>query len=49
LLAAPPDDWSGRAVVAWTRRLTEENVFDPEIERVREVAAVLDAIYSRNA
>jgi predicted dehydrogenase len=48
LLVAPPDDWGGRAVVAWTRRLADDNTFDPEVEHVRDVAEVLDAIYSRN-
>ncbi len=29
LLAAPPDDWGGRAVCAWARRVADERGFDP--------------------
>ncbi|MBT2322340.1 Gfo/Idh/MocA family oxidoreductase [Variovorax paradoxus] len=47
LLAEPPDDWGGRAPVAWARRLAAGSGFDPEVERVVDVAAVLDAIYGR--
>jgi len=47
LLAEPPDDWGGRAAVHWARRLAAGAGFDPEVARVAEVAAVLDAIYGR--
>ena len=47
LLAEPPDDWGGRAAVDWARRLAAGAGFDPEVARVAEVAAVLDAIYGR--
>jgi predicted dehydrogenase len=47
-LASPPDDWGGRAAVHWARALANGGgAFDPEIERLEEVAAVLDAIYER--
>ena len=46
-LAEPPDDWGGRAAVHWARALANGGAFDPEIERLAEVAAVLDAIYER--
>jgi predicted dehydrogenase len=46
-LAEPPDEWGGRAAVAWTRQLAGSARFDPEIERQIEVATVLDAIYGR--
>jgi predicted dehydrogenase len=46
-LAAPPDAWGGRAGVAWARRLAADPRFDPDIERVADVAAVLDSIYGR--
>jgi predicted dehydrogenase len=46
-LASPPDDWGGRAAVHWARALANGGAFDPEIERLTEVAAVLDAIYER--
>lgn len=46
-LAAPPDAWGGRAAVHWARALAAGGRFDPEIERMAEVADVLDAIYGR--
>jgi predicted dehydrogenase len=44
-LATPPDDWSGRATVDWTEQLARGAGFDPEAERLVDVATVLDAIY----
>lgn len=46
-LVSPPDDWGGRAIVDWTQRLAEGARFDPEAERLVDVARVLDAIYAR--
>lgn len=46
-LASPPDEWGGRAAVAWARRLAQDGTFDREIEHMQQVAAVLDAIYGR--
>jgi predicted dehydrogenase len=47
-LASPPDDWGGRAAVHWARALANNGGrYDPSIERLVEVAAVLDAIYGR--
>jgi predicted dehydrogenase len=45
-LSGPPDDWGGRAVVDWARRLAEGQRFDPDaaMEYVR-VHDVLDRIY----
>lgn len=48
-LVHPPDDWGGRTLVSWTRRLRESRRFDPEARRILDVAAVLDAIYGRRA
>ena len=45
VLAEPPDEWFGRAIVEWARRLALDRTFDPEIERMIEVASALDAIY----
>ena len=45
LLAQPPDPWGGRAAAEWAVRLRESRRFDPSIEHVVDVAAVLDAIY----
>ena len=44
-LASPPDDWGGRAAVAWSQQLAESRRFDAEIEHVVDVASVVDAIY----
>ena len=44
-LAEPPNDWGGRAAVAWAKRLAEGGRFDAETERVVTVAETLDAIY----
>ena len=46
-LAAPPDEWGGRAAADWARRLATGERFDPEAERFVAVAAVLDRIYGR--
>ena len=47
ILHAPPDDWGGRAALAWAHRLAEGNSYDPENEQLIAVAEVLDAIYRR--
>jgi predicted dehydrogenase len=46
-LVEPPDDWGGRAIVAWARRLAADAGFDPAIEQLDPVAAVLDQVYGR--
>jgi predicted dehydrogenase len=46
-LAAPPDDWGGRAAVAWAARLAAAPAFDPAVEDIVAVAEVLDRIYGR--
>ena len=47
-IASPPDDWGGRAAVAWARKLRHEGRgFDPAADRLVQVAAVLDAAYGR--
>jgi predicted dehydrogenase len=46
-LSVPPDDWGGRAAVAWATRLAAGERFDPEVARLVQVAAALDAIYGR--
>jgi predicted dehydrogenase len=45
VLSEPPDEWFGRAAIEWTRRLAMDSTFDPEIERMIEVATALDSIY----
>lgn len=46
-LASPPDEWSGRAGVAWARRLAKGEGFSEEAEEFVKVAEVLDKIYGR--
>jgi predicted dehydrogenase len=45
MLVAPPDDWGGRAAVAWANRLARAKAFDPEAERLVAVSEVIDRIY----
>jgi predicted dehydrogenase len=44
-LSSPPDRWGGRALIAWAEQLSRSRAYDPECERLLEVARVLDAIY----
>ena len=46
-IAAPPEEWGGRAAVAWVRQLQEGGRFDPAAEKLVDVAAILDAAYGR--
>jgi predicted dehydrogenase len=46
-LAAPPDEWGGRMLVDWARRLPADGRYDPAVEDVVEVAELIDAIYGR--
>jgi predicted dehydrogenase len=46
-IAAPPDEWGGRALVVWAERLARDPSFDPEVETLIEVAALIDRIYGR--
>lgn len=48
-LASPPDAWQGRTIAAWARRLAAGARFDPEAERLVDVAATIDAIYRAEA
>jgi predicted dehydrogenase len=48
-LASPPDEWGGRAAADWARRLSQGQRFDPDAERLVEVAEVLDRIYGRSS
>ena len=44
-LPAPPDPWSGRAAVAWARRLAESPHFDDGADDLIKVSEVMDRIY----
>ncbi len=47
-IAEPPDDWGGRAAVAWARKLRlEGRCFDESADQLVQVAAVIDAAYGR--
>jgi len=44
-LARPPDDWGGRAAVAWVDALAASPRFDAAAERLVELSALLDRCY----
>jgi predicted dehydrogenase len=46
-LATPPDEWGGRALIDWSRRLGAGAGYDPAVEQAVTVAATLDAILGR--
>jgi predicted dehydrogenase len=46
-LVEPPDSWGGRAAVEWARCVGVDPGYDPGVEDVVAVAAVLDRIYGR--
>jgi predicted dehydrogenase len=45
VLAAPPDNWGGRAAVEWATQLANGARFDAKASRIVQVAATLDSIY----
>lgn len=47
LLAGPSDDWGGRTVCAWARRVAQDASFDSSAERLVPVSGVIDRIYGR--
>jgi predicted dehydrogenase len=46
VLSRPPDEWGGRAICAWARRLATDRRFDASAERLADVSAVIDSIYA---
>jgi predicted dehydrogenase len=46
-LVTPPDEWGGRALIDWSRRLGAGVGYDPAVEQAVTVAATLDAILGR--
>jgi predicted dehydrogenase len=46
-LVTPPDEWGGRALINWSRRLGAGAGYDPAVEQAVTVAATLDAILGR--
>jgi predicted dehydrogenase len=47
VLGEPPDPWGGRALVAWARQLAGSNGYDPAVDDLANVAAVIDRIYAQ--
>jgi predicted dehydrogenase len=45
-LVAPPDDWGGRAAIAWAQRVQARSGFDPAADEFVRVAALVDSIYA---
>jgi predicted dehydrogenase len=45
LLVEPPDDWGGRAAIAWALQLLEDRSFDHKAEELIAVSQVIDRIY----
>jgi hypothetical protein len=46
VLVEDQEPWGGRGIVNWVRTLSIAPGFNPEIERLVEVAEILDTIYS---
>jgi hypothetical protein len=46
MLSFPPEEWGGRAALDWLSQLSVSNRFDPEAQRLAQVASTLDRIYS---
>ncbi|ACM21586.1 NAD(P)-dependent oxidoreductase [Geotalea daltonii FRC-32] len=46
-LSVPPEDWGGRASVAWVQQLRNGGGFSPATENLLFTAAALDAAYGR--
>jgi predicted dehydrogenase len=47
VLSTPPEDWGGRAALAWLDALAAGGRYDADVESLCRVAATLDAIYGR--
>lgn len=47
-LAGPPDDWGGRAALAWVQALAADGRFDEGARRLIHIAEVIDSIYARD-
>jgi predicted dehydrogenase len=49
ILAEPPDEWGGRAVVEWATRVAAGARFDTAAERYVATAEAIDGIYGRRS
>lgn len=48
VISMPPYEWSGKAILDWTERLSEGNSFNPDAHAYLETARIIDWIYGRN-
>lgn len=48
IVCGPPEDWGGRAIIDWARRLSAGERYDPRCEQFIAVSGVLDAIYGND-
>lgn len=46
-LAEPPDEWGGRALVAFAQRLARDRSFDPVVTELVGLSRTIDEIYAR--
>jgi predicted dehydrogenase len=46
VIAEPPDDWGGRAIGDWARRLAQDRAYDPAADELLGLAQVLDDAYA---
>ncbi|HEY8548679.1 MAG TPA: Gfo/Idh/MocA family oxidoreductase [Vicinamibacterales bacterium] len=49
VLASPPDDWGGRAAIAWTHQLARGGRYDPACESQITLARAIDDLYRAGA
>ncbi len=47
VIVSPPDEWGGKALIEWTKRLTADRTFNPDIKTYQQVAETIDRIYGR--
>ena len=45
VLTEGPDDWGGRTIIAWAKRLSRDRSFDVAVDSAAEVARVIDEVY----
>lgn len=47
VLTTGADEWGSRAAMTWAKRLSTDWAFDPEIQKLDDVAGVLDRMYAQ--
>lgn len=48
IISEPPENWGGKAIQQWAKKLSENNSFDEDVEHIINAAAIIDRIYKRN-